>query len=56
MTDSPVCPVCEQPIQLDESVYAWHDTISRWNISRVTSAGWTPLRRPKRRQTRPTGQ
>jgi len=25
MTDSPVCPVCEQPIQLNESVYSWHD-------------------------------
>jgi len=25
MTDSPVCPVCEQPIHLDESVYSWLD-------------------------------
>jgi hypothetical protein len=25
MTDSPVCPVCEQLIHLDESVYSWLD-------------------------------
>ena len=37
MTDSAVCPVCEQPIQFDESVYSWlergrrGDGVSAWH-------------------------
>jgi hypothetical protein len=25
MTDSPICPTCDRPIHLDESVYFWPD-------------------------------